>query len=172
MDLAQYIPPQNGWGCWRSILHVVVNAPRYICCSLHPPSLSSPLHVRESILCLHLCPYPANRSVCTSFLYSYTGFSTCCFSLYDVLLSVWQSPGSGGSLSGFLPPSEDRAHCPEPLFPLEKIQDCFGRKWGKMKTESPAGVMAGGLVSVEWKSGMTAVLGKGSALLKQKYSWW
>ena len=39
-----------------------------------------------------------------------------------------------------------------------------------MKTESPAGVMAGGLISVEWKSGLTAVLGKGSALLKQKYS--
>ena len=38
-----------------------------------------------------------------------------------------------------------------------------------METGSPAGVMAGGLVSVEWKSGMTAVPGKGSAFLKQKY---
>lgn len=36
-----------------------------------------------------------------------------------------------------------------------------------MKTESPAGVMAGGLISVEWKSGMSAVPGKGSALWTQ-----
>lgn len=57
-------------------------------------------------------------------------------------------------------PSEDRAHGPEPLFALEKIQDSFGGKWGKMKTERPAGVVAGGLISVEWKNGMTAALGK------------
>lgn len=105
---------------------------------------------------------------CLPLLYiQHTGFRTPCFPLYEVRLSVWQSLGSRGSLGGFLPPSEDRAHCPEPLFPPEEIQDSFGGKWGRMKTESPAGVMAGGLISVEWKSGMTAVPGKGSALWTQ-----
>ena len=42
----------------------------------------------------------------------------------------------------------------------QKIQDSFGGKWGKMTTESPAGVVAAGLISVERKNGMTAALGK------------
>lgn len=99
------------------------------------PSLSSPLPVHEPIL--YVCSScPANGSMPTAPLYSAYRLWHLLFSLYEVRLSVWQSPGSTGSLGGFLPLLRTE-HCPEPLFPPEEIQDSFEGSVGEDENREP-----------------------------------